>query len=81
MVDDLGECAQSDVRRDGAAPLGEQWPHFTDRTRNGGAVHAEPAGQHVARRCMTEMHERGQQAVDEDHLALGPGTDGPATRA
>lgn len=59
-----------DVGRDGAAPLGEQGPHFTDRTRNGGVVHAEPAGQDVVRRCMAEVHERCQQAVKKTSLCL-----------
>lgn len=50
----------------------------SDRTRNGGAIATEPAGQHVVRGAMTEVRQRGQQSVDEDELVLGPGTDGPA---
>lgn len=48
-----------DVGRDGAAPLGEQGPHFTDRTRKGGVVHAEPAGQDSLCLAPAPMAQRG----------------------
>ncbi|WP_405576255.1 hypothetical protein [Streptomyces sp. NBC_01092] len=43
VLDDLGESAQADARRDSAAPLREQGPHLADGAGDGGAVHAEPA--------------------------------------
>jgi hypothetical protein len=46
-----------------ACPLldvSKQWPHLADGTGDGGAVHIEPAGQHVMSDGMAQMHERRQ---------------------
>lgn len=47
--------------------FGEQGPHLTDGSGDGGAVHAEPAGQHVVRGPMAEMDEGGQEPVEITH--------------
>ncbi|MGP3953842.1 hypothetical protein [Streptomyces sp. 7N604] len=80
MVDDLGERAQSDVGRDGAAAHRQQGPYFTDGARDGGA-NAESAGQYVVGGTVSEVNEGGQQGVDEDQFVLCPGAHGPAARA
>jgi hypothetical protein len=67
VVDDLGQCPQPHTRADGAPSLGEQWPHLADGT---GAVHTEPAGQHVMSDGMAQMHECGQEPVDEHQPVL-----------
>jgi hypothetical protein len=72
VLDDLGESAQPDARRDGAAPLRQQRPHLADGARDGGAVHTEPAGQHVMSGAMTQIHQCGQETVDEDELCFAP---------
>ena len=59
VVDDLGRRPQPHAGTDGAASLGEQGPHCADGTGEGGAVCAEPAGEHVVRGPVTEVHERG----------------------
>lgn len=80
MVDDLGEGAEPDPGGDGAASLGEQRSHLSDRPGDGGAFDAEPAGQHVMSGPVAEVHERGQEPVDEDQPVLRTGTDGPLPR-
>jgi hypothetical protein len=47
VVDDLGQGPQPHSGADGAALVGEQGPHLADGAGDGGAVHVEPAGQHV----------------------------------
>lgn len=80
MVDDFGESAQPETGGDGAPPFGEQGTHFADRTCDGGAVDAEPAGQYIVRGTVAEAHQRGQQAVDEDQFVFRPSPHGPAAR-
>ena len=75
MVDDLGRRPQPHAGTDGAASLGEQGPHCADGTGDGGAVCAGPAGEHVVRGPVTEVHERGQEPVDEEQPVLRAGTD------
>lgn len=58
-------------------PLGEQGPHLADGPGNGGAVHAEPAGQHVVGGPMAEMDEGSQESVDEHQPVLCAGAHGP----
>jgi hypothetical protein len=70
MVNDLGEGPQPHSGADGAPSLGEQGPHLADGTGDGGAVHVDPAGQYVVRGGVTEMHERGEEPVDEHQLVL-----------
>jgi hypothetical protein len=65
---------------DGAASLGEQRSHFADGVGDGGAVHVEPAGEHVVRGAVSEMHEGGQEPVDEDQPVLRAGAHGPFPR-
>jgi hypothetical protein len=77
MVDDFGERAQPEAGSYGAAPLGEQGPHFTDRTCDGGAVDTEPAGQHIVRGTVAEADQGGRQPVDEDQFVLRPRSDCP----
>jgi hypothetical protein len=70
MVDDLGQCPQPHTPADGAPSFGEKWPHLADGTGNGGAVDPEPAGQHVVRGGVSQMHERGREPVDEHQPVL-----------
>lgn len=70
MLDDFGQEPQWHVGIDRAASLGEQRPRLTDGSRDGRAVHAKPAGQHVASASMTKMDEACQQAVDEHQLVF-----------
>ncbi len=70
VIDDLGQSPQPRTRADGAPSLGEQGPHLTDGPGNGGAVDTEPAGKHVARGGMPELHEGGQEPVDEHQPVL-----------
>lgn len=77
MVDDLGEGPQPHSGADGAPSLGEQGEHLADGPGDGGAVDAEPAGQHVMRGGVTEMYERGQETVDEHQLMLRAGAHRP----
>ncbi len=44
----------------------KQGPPLTDGPGDRGAVHAEPADQDIMRGPMAEMHEHGQEPVDED---------------
>jgi hypothetical protein len=80
VVDDLGQRPQPHVGADGAASLGEQGPHLTDGPSDGGAVHAEPAGQHVMGDPVTKMDERGQQPVYGHQPVLRAGAHGPPSR-
>ncbi|MBB4795278.1 hypothetical protein BJY54_005890 [Streptomyces nodosus] len=80
VVDDLGECPQPHAGADGAASLGEQGAHLADGAGDGGAVHAEPAGQHVMRGRVSEVHEGGQEPVDENQPVLRTGAHGPLPR-
>ncbi|OKI50578.1 hypothetical protein AMK17_34795 [Streptomyces sp. CB00072] len=66
MLDDLGEGAEPDTGRDGAAPLGEQRLHLADVTDDHGAVDAKPAGQQVVSGTVAKVNEGGQEPVDED---------------
>lgn len=77
VADDLGEGAEQEAGRDGAAACCEQGPHFADRPGDGGAVDAEPAGQHVVGGTVAKVDECGQEAVDEDQPVLCAGADGP----
>ncbi len=70
MLDNLGQGAQPYARIDGASPLGQQGTYLTHGPGDGGAVHLEPAGQHVMRDSVAKMHERGQQPVDEHQPVL-----------
>jgi hypothetical protein len=81
VVDDLGQGSQPHVGADGAASLGEQGPHLADGPGDGGAVHAEPAGQHVVCGPVTEMDESGQEPVDEHQPMLRTGTDRALSRS
>lgn len=72
VVDDLGRRPQPHAGTDGAASLGEQGPHFADGAGDGGAVHAESAGEHVVCGSVAEVHEGGQEPVDEDQPVLRP---------
>jgi hypothetical protein len=81
VVEDVGQRAQPYVRADGAASLGEQGPHLTDGPGDGGAVHAEPAGQHVVGDPVPKVDERGQQPVDEHQPVLCAGAHGPPPRS
>ena len=45
-------------------------PHLADGPSDGGAVDTEPAGEHVVRGGMPEVHERGQEPVDEHQPVL-----------
>lgn len=78
MVDHLGERAEPKAGSDGAAPLGQQRPYFTDRARDGGAIYVEPAGQYVVGGAVAEVNQRGQEPVDEDKLVLGTAADSSA---
>nr|WP_252981072.1 hypothetical protein [Streptomyces chartreusis] len=49
MVDDFGEGTQPEAGCDGAASFGEQGARFTHRTRDGGTVETEQAGQYIVR--------------------------------
>ncbi|MFJ4153001.1 hypothetical protein ACIP10_36285 [Streptomyces galbus] len=80
VFDDLGEGAEPETGRDGAAPLGEQRPHLADGAGDGGAVDAELAGQHVVSSCVARVDEGGQEPVDENQLVLGASADGPLPR-
>jgi hypothetical protein len=80
MVDDLGQGPQPHTRADGAPSLREQWPHLADGTSDGGAVHPEPAGQHVMSDGMAQMHERGQEPVDEHQPVLRTRAHSPLPR-
>ena len=73
VVDDLGQGPQPHTLADGAPSLGEQGPHLCDGPSDGGAVHTEPAGEHVVRGGMPEVHERGQKPVDEHQPVLRSG--------
>jgi hypothetical protein len=77
VVDDLGQGPQPHSGADGAASLGEQGPHLADGAGDGGAVHAEPAGQHVVGGRVSEVHEGGQEPVDEDQPVFRARADGP----
>lgn len=77
MVDDLGQRPQPHVRAHGASPLGKQGPHLTDGPGNCGAVHAEPAGQHVVGGPVAKMDQRGQQPVDEHQPCFAPAPRAP----
>lgn len=70
MVDDLGQGPQPHSGADRAASLGEQGPHLADGPGDGGAVNAEPAGEHVVGGGMPEVHERGQEPIDEHQPVL-----------
>jgi hypothetical protein len=63
-----------------ASPLDEQRSHLTDGAGDGGAVHIEPAGQHVVRGCVSEVHERGQEPIDEHQLVLRTRAHSPLPR-
>lgn len=76
-VDDVGEGPQPHYATDGAPALGEQRPHLTDGSGDGGAVPVEPAGEHVVRGCVPEVHEGGQEPVGEDQPVLRPGAHSP----
>jgi hypothetical protein len=70
MVDDLCQGPQPHTRADGAPSLGEQGPHLANGPSDGGAIHLEPAGEHVVRNPVSEVHEGGQKPVDEDQPVL-----------
>ncbi|BDM70098.1 hypothetical protein HEK616_35850 [Streptomyces nigrescens] len=70
MVDDLSQGLRPHARVNGAALLGKRWPHLADFAGDGGAVDAEPAGRHIVRGGVPELHERGQKPVDEHQLVL-----------
>lgn len=74
--DDVGQSSQPHVGADGSASLGEQGPHLAEGPGDGGAVHAEPAGQHVVGDPVTKMDERGQQPIDTP-AGLCAGAHGP----
>ncbi|GAB2910076.1 hypothetical protein GCM10022245_51780 [Streptomyces mayteni] len=74
MVNDFCQGPQSDTGADGAPTLGERWPHLADGAGDRGAVHAEPARQYAMRGPVTEMHEGGQEPVDERQSVLRAGT-------
>lgn len=80
VVDDLGQGSQPYTGGDGAALLGEQGPHFADGAGNGGAVHAEPAGEHIVRGPVAQIDEGGQEPVDEDEPVLLTGAHRPLPR-
>lgn len=79
MVDDLGQVRS---RAPGLTvhPRSASKGPLSDSTGDGGAVDAEPAGQHVVRGTMAEMHERGQEPVDEHQPVLPAGAHGPLPR-
>lgn len=77
MVDDVGQGPQPHVGVDGAPSLGEQGPYLVDGQCDGGALHAEPAGQHVVGGAVTKMNEGGQEAVDEHQAVFRTATHGP----
>ena len=66
VVDGLGQGPQPKARAHRAASLGGQRQHLLDGAGDGGAVHCEPAGRHVVRGGMPQVHEGGQEPVDED---------------
>ncbi len=70
MVDDLCQGPQPHPWADGAPSLGEQGPHLSDGPSDGGAVDFEPAGEHIVRNPVSEMHEGDQKPVDEDQPVL-----------
>lgn len=77
VVNDVGQSSPPHVGADGAASLGEQGPHLADGPGDGGAIHAEPAGQHVVGAPVTKMDERGQQPIDKHQPVLCAGAHGP----
>lgn len=81
VVDDLGQGSQPHVGADSAPALGEQGPHLVDGPGDGGAVHAEPAGQHIVGNPVTKVDQGGQQAVDEHQAVFRTAAHGPLPRS
>lgn len=77
MIDDLGEGAEPDASRDGAAAGCEQGRYLADRPGDCGAVDAEPAGQHVVSGTVAKVDEGGQEPVDEDQLMICASVNSP----
>ena len=63
--DHVGQGAQPDPAGDGAAALGQQWAHLPDGPGDRRAGHPQPAGQHVMGDPVAQVHQGGQQPVDE----------------
>ena len=80
VVDDLGQGPQPHTLADGAPSLGEQGPHLCDGPSDGGAVHTEPAGEHMVRGGMPEVLERGQEPVDKHQPVLRTRAHSPLPR-
>ena len=73
---DVGHGAQAHAVLDGAAPRGQERADLADGPGDRRAVDAGPGGQHVVGHAAAQADQGGQEAVDEDQLVLGAGTDG-----
>lgn len=75
----VGDGAQPDAVVHLAATLGQQRPHLGDAARDRRAVYPEPRGHHVMGQPMSQVHQRGQQAVGEPEPMLRASADAATT--
>lgn len=64
--DHVGQGPQPQPGIDAAAALGQQGADLVDRPGDGGAVYAEPGGEHVLGHAVAQADQGGQQPVNED---------------
>jgi hypothetical protein len=76
-----GHIAQRDPVLDGTSPLGQQRADRPDGTGDRGAGRSEPAGQDIMDDSVAQVHQGGQQPVDEHQLVPGTGADRPLPRS
>jgi hypothetical protein len=80
MGDHIGSGVQPDPALHGAAAFGQQRADLSDRPGDRRAGHPEPAGQHVVGDPVAQVHQGGQQPVDEHQPVPGTGPDRPLPR-
>jgi hypothetical protein len=78
--DHVGSGVQPDPALHGAAAFGQQRADLSDRPGDRRAGHPQPAGQHVVGDPVAQVHQGGQQPVDEHQPMPGTGPDRPLPR-
>ncbi len=80
MGEHVGQGAQPDPAGDGAAALGQQRADLSDCAGDRRAGDPEPAGQHVVGDPVAQVHQGGQQPVEEHQPMPSTRSDRPLAR-